>query len=132
MEVFNYPFPCKRLPDSNEDTKNIGFAQGVFSDGRPFHAECWAADGATHLTFFFSTNGCENWEKDEIVNYPVSEEVIELVEGKPCYCGVGIFCDDSQHKMFSATITIGDEDELFVDSKMPLHAWKKFSKWIRG
>jgi hypothetical protein len=31
MEVFNYPFPCKRLSENNDDTKNIGFAQGVFS-----------------------------------------------------------------------------------------------------
>lgn len=42
--------------------KNIGFAQGVFSDGRPFHAESWATDGATHLTFFFSNIDIENYQ----------------------------------------------------------------------
>jgi hypothetical protein len=28
--------------------------------------------------------------------------------------------------MFSATITVGDEENLYVDSKMPLRAWKNF------
>lgn len=126
MNFFNYPFPCRSLPESDEDTKNIGFAQGIFSDGRPFHAECWAADGATHLTFFFSAIGMEDLKKEDIIKYLVSEGVIRRIEGRPCHAGIGIFVDDSKHKMFSTTITIGVEDDLFVQSEMPLHPWKQF------
>lgn len=126
MTVFKYPFPIRRLVESADSVKNIGFAQGVFSDGRPFHAECWAEDGATHLTFFFSVIGIEDYQKADIINYLANEGVIELIEGMPCYCGVGILKDGSNNRMFSATVTIGDEDGIFVKSAIPLHKWGKF------
>ena len=130
MKVFDYPFPCRKLLEGDEDTKNVGFAQGVFSDGRPFHAECWAADGATHITLFFSAFRLENIQQNDIVEYLVSEGVIELVDGMPCYCGAGIIFDDSKHKMISATITIGDEDNVFVKSDIQFHAWKCFYETV--
>lgn len=131
MKIFDYPFPCKRMSTKgSDDTTNIGFAQGVFSDGRPFHAECWATEGITLLTFFFSAFGLENFKNKDFVEYLMSEGVIELIEGKFPSCGPGVFFDDSKHKMYSVSIAIGNEDGLLVDSEMPLHAWKRFKQKI--
>ena len=33
---------------------DLGWADGQFSDGRPFRMEVWAMDGMTGLTYFFS------------------------------------------------------------------------------
>jgi hypothetical protein len=78
MNIFKYPFPARKLSQSQDDEMNIGFAQGVFSDGRPFHAECWASEGTTNLTFFFSTIGLENYQKRDVISYLAGEGVIEL------------------------------------------------------
>ena len=38
---------------SEENTVlDIGWNEGILSDGRPYRAECWAEDQVTMLTFF--------------------------------------------------------------------------------
>lgn len=127
MNLFKFPFPAMNLIQSPADMRTVGYAQGVFSDGRPFHAECWAESGATHLTFFFSSVGINHFKKDEVLAYLTMENVIRPIEGMQHYCGLGILSDELNQEMFSATVTIGDEDHLFVDSDMPLTGWSKYS-----
>ena len=38
----------------SEDQIDISFAQGIFSDGRTFRAEFWAANQVSYLTYYFS------------------------------------------------------------------------------
>lgn len=59
--MFEYPSPARKLPFSKNGDVNIGFAQGEFLHGRPFHAEYWAGEGTTHMTFFFSPEGIEDY-----------------------------------------------------------------------
>ena len=42
---------------------DIGWCEGVLSDGRAFRAEMWAQDQISMLTLFFSTAGFELWNR---------------------------------------------------------------------
>ena len=126
MNMFKYPFPARRLCTEQSEETNIEFAQELFTDGRPFHVECWAENGATHLTFFFSNLDIEHYQKADIIRLLNTENAIDLIDNMPCYCGIQTLLDDSNHSMFTATVTIGDENNLFVDSRLPLNAWHKF------
>ena len=58
------PFPI--FNHSSEITKeNIGYVQGVFSDGVPFEAELWMCDGSMNVSFVFP----ELWPKEENQEY---------------------------------------------------------------
>jgi len=59
-------------PDRSNKTQNfvkseenpaidLGWNEGLISDGRPYRVECWAEYQITMLTFFFSTTGMENY-----------------------------------------------------------------------
>jgi len=45
--------PARRVKDE-EGVIDVGWCEGVLSDGRAFRAEMWAQDQISLLTFFFS------------------------------------------------------------------------------
>ena len=50
-----------------DEVLDIGWAEGVLSDTRPFRAEAWADSGITMVTFFLSTLGLENATQAQIM-----------------------------------------------------------------
>jgi len=58
-----YPKPDRsdyrptRTRSAEEPSIDIGWGEGFLRDGRPYRVECWAEEGVTMLTYFFSTRG---------------------------------------------------------------------------
>lgn len=62
--AFQIKFP---VPDRSDQTLSyvksedgqldLGWNEGLMSDGRPFRMEMWATDGISMLTVFFSSSG---------------------------------------------------------------------------
>ncbi len=63
----------------DDDDLDIGWADGVFSDGRPYRAESWAADQITLLTFFFSTSQIETYTNAQFIKLLEDEGLIEFL-----------------------------------------------------
>ena len=53
-------------PENEFEDKNIGWYAGVIQENRPFFVECWATEGITMLTIFFSVIGLENKTAGEL------------------------------------------------------------------
>jgi hypothetical protein len=102
-----------------DDTLDIGWAEGTFSDGRPFRIECWAQDQVTYLQCFFSSVGLEKLDRSELQQFLERERVIRFVSDKRFASG-RLTSDASNNAMWEVNVVIGDEDELYAESDVPL------------
>lgn len=120
------PFPALPRRDPRdldaEGVTEIGWSEGVLSDGRPFRAEMWAEDGMSCLTFFFSSRGLDAAAKEEIADLLEREGLVRW-RRPPRYLGLGRVVDDAGHEMFSATVVVGDDEGTFVDTSVPIHPY---------
>jgi hypothetical protein len=65
-----YPKPDRsdykptRTKTAEDHSLDIGWDEGFLTDGRPYRVECWAEEGVTMLTYFFSTRGLETYSNE--------------------------------------------------------------------
>jgi hypothetical protein len=100
----------------NEDL-DLGWTEGVLSDGRPYRAECWATGGLTLVTMFFATEGMETWDNADLADLLVRGGLFEAgdgglqVEARP-------HTDASGNPMWSVNVVVGDEDGLMATDRL--------------
>jgi len=101
---------------------DIGWEEGVLSDGRPFRAECWAEDGVTSLTFFVSTIGLETTSNREFAQLLETEGLLRFA-GEKRYVAARPLTDASGHDMWSVNVVVGDEENTFVVDQLHLRPY---------
>jgi hypothetical protein len=121
--VARFPLPNRtsfrpNLVRTAEDPHlDIGWDEGIFSDGRPYRAEVWADDGTTYLTFFFAVEGLESLDKASLISYLENEEVLKFLRADAVYVGAARIIDDESVEVWSVTIVVGDEEGVFVEDR---------------
>lgn len=112
--------PQKHKKD-RDDHIDVYQSENVFSDGRPYREECWAAYQMTFLSYYFSTKDIENYTTNELKNYLISQQVIEFDDDKFHYWGFqgeNLSCrkitDKNENEFWECTVIIGDEDGVYV------------------
>jgi hypothetical protein len=106
------------------DALDLGWAEGVLSDGRPFRAECWAQDQITMLTLFFSVMDLENHTDQMFKDMLVKENLIEFVGDKAILQATTIK-DIVGNDMWSVNIVIGTEDGLYARDSVGLKSYQR-------
>lgn len=114
--------PNFRKTEEN-DTIDIGWTEGVMSDGRPYRAECWARDQMTCLTIMFSRRGFEGATEDTIVDLLEMEGIIRF-KGPKRPIEVRPFEDAGGNDLLVADVVVGDEESLYVEDNVSLKAWE--------
>ena len=99
---------------------DIGFAEGEMTDGRPYRAECWAEDGVTVLTFFFSSDGLEELSAEELKDLLVREGLVVFAYPERRFAGVGCLVDPSGNQLYSVNVIVADEDTVYAESEVLL------------
>lgn len=105
----------------NSSVVNIGYAEGLLSDTRPFRMECWAEDQITNLTIFISKLGLEDYTPQKVIDYLEVERIIRRLKDD-LYGSVLSFKDPDGNEFWSANLVVGDEDDTYLDS-VPLKKW---------
>lgn len=105
------PHPAKTPDDESID---LGFCEGVLSDGRPYRAEVWAESQITMLTFFFSSIGLEHASDEVLTQLLVDEGLVEFLSDHRYVSGLKMR-DAAGCEMWSVNVVVGDEDELYVN-----------------
>jgi hypothetical protein len=124
VPVLDPRFP---VPDRSGQTVNtvkgedgvldLGWCEGVLSDGRPFRAELWAQDQITVLTFFFSVLGLETLSPDALYALVEKEGLVRLAAGFSPSFQVRTWADPSGTEFWSVNVTVGtDEETRLADS----------------
>lgn len=65
---------------SDTEVCNIGYAEGILSDKRPYRLEVWESYGVRNVTIFISIKDFEESSEDDIKDYLVKEGIIEIIE----------------------------------------------------
>lgn len=117
-----YPIVDRSKIDfSNYDERNIGYAEGELSDGRPYRLECWAVDQITNLTIFVSSIGIEHYSSTNVLDY-IEAEGLYWKLTNTFYGSALLWNDTNGNEFWSANLVVGDEDETYIDS-IPLKPW---------
>lgn len=128
--AIHYPKPDRSnyVPNFRKTIENdqldIGWNEGVLSDGRPFRLEAWALDGMTSLTYFFSTLGMEKLSsRDEFADLLEREGLIRYRDPAKRSAYAREIVDGAGNPMWSLNVVIGLEDELYAEDTLPIRPW---------
>ena len=119
-----YPRPDRSgfTPNFTKSAENpaidIGWAEGVLKDGRPYRMECWAEEQVTSVTVFFSSIGLEGLEPGAFA--PLLESERLLTYGDPTkYYGASAapYVDSAGNAMWSVNVVIGDDEGTFAGTR---------------
>src|SRR5213592_4023043 len=97
----------------DDPSVDIGWNEGVMSDGRPYRAECWAEDGITMLTFFFSARGLEDRAEGELATLLTREGLVELMEPRR-ELGLMRITDSAGNDLWSINVAVGSGDDVYI------------------
>ena len=97
-----------KTPDN--EMLDIGWAEGVMSDGRAWRMECWAESQATFVNFFFSSVGMEEFGKDQFRGLLSREGRVEFSDSDPYSGSPAPLTDDSGNPMWCVFVLVGDEE----------------------
>jgi len=130
LKLSLYPAPNRsgyvpnRTKTPDNDAINIGWHKGWMSDGRAYHAECWAQDQLTNLTIFFSTRGLEDATNEALRTLLEREKLITYL-GPERLGSASKWVDPSGNELWSFNIVVGDDAGTYVDTSSPLStcAW---------
>lgn len=106
------------------DVLDIGWAEGVLSDGRPYRLECWCQDQITNVTIFLSQSGLEGLNDHGIQALLEREDLLHFPSSKR-YASARSFQDPSGHDLLSINVVIGDEDEIYATGGPGLQPYPK-------
>lgn len=104
------------------DVTNIGWNEGTLENGTSDPIECWATEGITTLTFFVPRNGLEKATGDELRDLLVENGRLTFSTDRP-YVSAGRWTNDEGQEMWSVNVVVGDRDEMFADSPIPLRRY---------
>lgn len=100
---------------------NIGYAEGVLSDGRPYRLEFWAEDQITNLTIFVSALGIEDYVPQKVIDYLEAERIFRR-RRDDIYGSVLSHKEPNGNEFWSANLVVGDEDNTYLDF-VPIKKW---------
>ena len=125
-----YPKPDRsdQVPSITKDEDgvvDIGWHDGVMSDGRPFRAEMWAQDSVSMLTIFFSSQSIEDFGSDQIRDLIVKEGLVAFRTQADTYCESTNYVDCAGNAVWSVNIVVGDEDRSFLTGSVPIFPYSK-------
>ena len=116
----HYPKPDRSTFQPNlektpeNDALDIGWAEGILSDGRPFRMEYWCQDQCSIATFFFSTTGLNFTSQAKVRDFLAREGLVRYRTSAGNATG-GRVTDDAGNKMWSWTVLFAADDDTIAD-----------------
>ncbi len=106
---------CGRIVPKREENGevNIGWNAGLLQGNRPFYCECWAIDGITMITLFFSAEGLDIDDEAQAEKLFVENGYYKPKKGYEAKGKDGLirFKDADNNEFYSFNVTVGIEDE---------------------
>jgi hypothetical protein len=123
-----YPKPDRsdykptRTKTAEDPSLDIGWDEGFLTDGRPYRVECWAEEGITMLTYFFSTRGLETYSNEQFASFLEAESLVQFLDGRR-YVSAMPVTDAAGNDMWSVNVVVGDEDDTYIHDKTNLRSY---------
>ena len=118
-----YPAPDRSDHVANQPGQqfiDIGWHEGVMSDGRPYRAEGWSEEEMVKLTVYFSADGLEGLKGDELIDLIVREGIVEFGPEEPQVTGHRQ-PDASGNELWAIEVLVDDDGWAYVTGGAGLH-----------
>jgi len=112
-----------KSPDN--DQLDVGWNEGVLSDGRPYRIECWAQDQLTNVTVFLSSLGLEDASPQQLIDLLGNDRVVWFKPRSQPSASTAIIADAAGSAMWSINIVIGEADEPARADSVPLLPYQR-------
>lgn len=120
-----YPKPDRsgyqpNFTKSEENDKlDLGWNEGVWSDGHPFRMEVWCWDQTTNVTFFVSRDNLPDRPREAWADLLEQEGLVQFgTHGQRSAYAVAVE-DDRGQPVWSINVMVGIDDDLLVDGTIP-------------
>ena len=109
---------------NEEGVMDVGYKNGVMSDGRPYRLECWRMDELLMLTVLFSNQGLTGYKRADMPLLLEGEEILRFVgEGKPRLQAAQT-TDDVGQSMWAINLMLADNRGTYAELAVQLHSYK--------
>lgn len=102
---------------------DIGWNEGLLSNGRPYRLEYWTEDQVSSVTFFTSTSGLENCSNAQFADLLEREQVLRYRVGGRRSAAAMPFTDASGNSLWSVNVVVADDEETFADVLDPIRPY---------
>ncbi|MGH7647741.1 MAG: hypothetical protein ACREND_06460 [Gemmatimonadaceae bacterium] len=116
-----------RVKTAENDQIDIGWNEGVLSDGRPYRIELWAQDQITSVTVFLSTEGIETYSNHQFFELLEKEHIVWWTPGAKKSAYALPLDDASGNPMWSINVVIGADDGPPVADAVPVLPYSRAS-----
>ncbi|NMC62084.1 MAG: hypothetical protein GYA55_02850 [SAR324 cluster bacterium] len=124
-EELYFPEPDFSLRDSRTSMlksgdKDIGWARGLCSDGRPYLVELWISESDTLImSIYFSRYRMESLDSVELMTFVEAQSFYERKSGT--FFDFGRINDDCGNQMWSINVVMEDRFGKYAENKLPLN-----------
>ncbi|MDY2636883.1 MAG: hypothetical protein SOV56_02960 [Phascolarctobacterium sp.] len=109
---------------NEEGVMDVGYKNGVMSDGRPYRLECWRMDELLMLTVLFSNQGLTGYKRADMPLLLEGEEILRFVgAGKPRLQAAQT-TDDVGQSMWAINLMLADNRGTYAELAVQLHSYK--------
>ena len=119
--------PVRRVKNE-EGEIDIGWCDGVLSDGRAFRAEMWAQDQISVLTIYFSVADFPDMDDTEMKRFVETERLCKFKDGSPQHCSASKITDDAGNHMWSVNVAVGNDEGTFISDSVPIYPYSKIGE----
>lgn len=125
-----FPIPDRanqpvRVVKDQDGVIDVGWCDGVLSDGRAFRAETWAQDQVTVLTVFFSAIGLAELDQAAMERFIEQERLVSFRAAAAHYCTAALFTDEAGNRFWSVNIVVGDDEETYIADSVPVFPYSR-------
>ncbi|MDO4179428.1 MAG: hypothetical protein Q4D21_09645 [Phascolarctobacterium sp.] len=107
------------LEPDGDGVRDIGYAVGKLSDGRPYRVECWCMDDLIMATIMLPQKGLEAWDRANMILLAEFEDLVKFVEVRPRLQAAKT-TDDAGNEVWAINIMLRKEGKVYAELLMDL------------
>ena len=116
--------PNWSLASIDTGSKDLGWAEGVLSDGRPYYLERWQVEGSQLATVYFSSRDLDETPADRLCRLLVDAEIIALKQ-ETLTIEAGIVEDSLGQQLVSVNVLLSDPLEQYAQVVIPTNEYER-------
>ena len=107
------------LEPGEDGVRDIGYATGKLSDGRPYRVECWCMDDLVMATFMIDVKGLETWDRANMMLLAEFEDLVKFIDERPRLQAAKT-TDDAENEVLAVNVMLKNGSRTYAELKVEL------------
>ena len=109
---------------NEEGVMDVGYKNGVMSDGRPYRLECWRMDELLMLTVLFSNQGLSAYKRVDMPLLLEGEGILQFVGTSKPRLQATQTTDDVGQSMWALNLMLADGKGTYAELTVKLNSYR--------